>query len=299
MSSVLDEVGARVASGKAPSFEQLRALAGARDLVRVGMLGEAVRRRKHGTSVTYVRVADIAMSEAATAEWPSAAGELRLVGEPADAHAAAGAVRSLAARAGKVPVTAWSLATLLRISAGDAALVDLVKRLLDAGLAAVAEAPIDLLPEPVRAVSAVCKAGGAIARHTTHQPAADLEATLQRCQQVALLQRATGAVRSFAPLARAQDLRSPSTGYDDVKTGALARLCLDDVESIQVDWQQYGPKLAQVALVFGADDIDAVPAADGLDSGRRRATVEEIRRNITAASLTPVERDGRWVSQSS
>ena len=48
----------------------------------------------------------------------------------------------------------------------------------------------------------------------------------------------------------------PTTGYDDVKRIALARLVVDNIASIQVDWTLYGPKLAQVALTVGADDID-------------------------------------------
>ena len=64
--------------------------------------------------------------------------------------------------------------------------------------------------------------------------------------------------------------------------------------SIQVDWSLYGPKLAQVALTVGADDVDAVSPLDDLSEGRRRAPLEEIRRNIRAAGLEPVERDGRF-----
>jgi 2-iminoacetate synthase ThiH len=62
-----------------------------------------------------------------------------------------------------------------------------------------------------------------------------------------------------------------------------------------VDWRAYGPKLAQVALIFGADDIDNVSPVDDVAEGRRRAPLEEIRRNIRAASLEPAERDGRFV----
>jgi aminodeoxyfutalosine synthase len=61
-----------------------------------------------------------------------------------------------------------------------------------------------------------------------------------------------------------------------------------------VDWTLYGPKLAQVALTVGADDIDAVSPLDDLSEGRRRAPREEVRRNITAAGLEPVERDARF-----
>jgi 2-iminoacetate synthase ThiH len=75
---------------------------------------------------------------------------------------------------------------------------------------------------------------------------------------------------------------------------AIGRLAAPDIPSIQVDWQRYGPKLAQVALTFGADDLYGVSASDDAPEGRRRAPVEEIRRNIEAAGFEPVERDGRF-----
>ena len=86
----------------------------------------------------------------------------------------------------------------------------------------------------------------------------------------------------------------PTTGYDDVKRVALARLIVDNMPSIQVDWSLYGPKLAQVALTVGADDVDGVSAEDETGQGRRRAPLEEIRRNIRAAGQEPVERNGRF-----
>jgi aminodeoxyfutalosine synthase len=66
------------------------------------------------------------------------------------------------------------------------------------------------------------------------------------------------------------------------------------VPSIQVDWSLYGPKLAQVALTVGADDVDGVSAEDDMSEGARRAPLEEIRRNIVAAGQDPVERNGRF-----
>jgi aminodeoxyfutalosine synthase len=86
----------------------------------------------------------------------------------------------------------------------------------------------------------------------------------------------------------------PTTGYEDVKRVALARVIVDNVPSIQVDWSLYGPKLAQVALTVGADDVDAVSPEDDTAQGRRRAPLEEIRRNIRAAGQEPVERNGRF-----
>jgi aminodeoxyfutalosine synthase len=86
----------------------------------------------------------------------------------------------------------------------------------------------------------------------------------------------------------------PTTGYDDVKVIAMARLLAANIETIQVDWVLYGPKLAQVALTVGADDVDAVSAVDDTAEGRRRSPLEEIRRNIRAAGQEPVERNGRF-----
>jgi 2-iminoacetate synthase ThiH len=56
-----------------------------------------------------------------------------------------------------------------------------------------------------------------------------------------------------------------------------------------VDWTQYGPKLAQVALTFGANDLDRVSTVDDEALGRRRTPVEDVKRNIAAAGFTPVE----------
>jgi aminodeoxyfutalosine synthase len=113
-------------------------------------------------------------------------------------------------------------------------------------------------------------------------------------KQVAALQREVAVIRAFAPLPRRINPAVPTTGFDDVKRIALARLVVDNVPSIQVDWSLYGPKLAQVELTVGADDVDAVSPEDETSQGRRRAPLEEIRRNIRAAGQEPVERNGRF-----
>jgi aminodeoxyfutalosine synthase len=121
---------------------------------------------------------------------------------------------------------------------------------------------------------------------------ADAAGILRRVRD---LQVETGLIRALAPLPLRPDPSRPSTGYDDVKHVAVARLVVDNVETIQVDWIVYGPKLAQVALAFGADDLDRVPAVDDRpELGPRRAPAEEARRNIRAAGLVPVERNGRF-----
>jgi aminodeoxyfutalosine synthase len=108
------------------------------------------------------------------------------------------------------------------------------------------------------------------------------------------LQTAVGGFRVFAPLPRTMSISTPSTGYDDVKQIALARLLAANIDSIQVDWPLYGPKLAQFALTVGADDVDGVAAIDPGVLGTRRSPLEEIRGNIRSATLEPVERNARY-----
>jgi 2-iminoacetate synthase ThiH len=66
------------------------------------------------------------------------------------------------------------------------------------------------------------------------------------------------------------------------------------ISLIQVDWPLYGPKLAQVAIAYGANDIDGIAAVDPPDLGTRRSPREDIERQIRAAFATPVERNGRY-----
>jgi aminodeoxyfutalosine synthase len=120
------------------------------------------------------------------------------------------------------------------------------------------------------------------------------EARLGLVTSARRLQRAVGGFKAFAPLPRTMSIAEPTTGYDDVKQIALARLFVENIDSIQVDWPLYGPKLAQVALTMGADDVDGVAAVDPGVLGTRRSPIEEIRGNIRAASLEPVERNARF-----
>jgi len=263
------------------------------NVIAVGARGDEERRRRHGVKTTFVRVFEIHV-EAVPTSLPSgaSAGEIRLMGKPASVAAAVAAVKAVRALAGTIPLTAFSLADLSDLVDGSAAsLTDLAGRLAAAGLEIVAEAPVDAVVDPVGAVRAVRDGGLQVPRLTVRQMAED-----DRVRLVSLardIQSAVGGVRAFAPLPRVTSVAQPTTGYDDVKVIAMARLLAGNIDSIQVDWPLYGPKLAQVALTMGADDVDGVSALEG-DLGRRRSPIEEIRGNIVAAGLEPVERDARF-----
>jgi aminodeoxyfutalosine synthase len=159
---------------------------------------------------------------------------------------------------------------------------------------ALSEAPVDGLVDPLAAIAAARDAGLHVRRLTVRNLIDS--ARLETVQRARVIQAEIGGIRAFAPLPRAIAPAHPSTGYDDVRQVAMARLVLDNVESIQVDWLLYGPKLAQVALAMGADDVDGVSPFEG-DLGRRRSPIEEIRGNIRAAGLEPVERNGFFESR--
>jgi aminodeoxyfutalosine synthase len=240
-----------------------------------------------------VRVAVIGAEPAGAMDWPASAGEIRVTGTPPNRAAAVRRVGEVVAAANTVPVSAFSLADLERMAATEkTTLRSLLEELRAAGTELVSEAPFDELRDPRRSIEEVNIAGLSLARLTIHQlPDADVVRLLK---SVADLQRAVGVIRAFAPLPRAVNPAVPTTGYDDIRRVALARLIVEDIPSIQVDWALYGPKLAQVALTVGADDVDAVSPDDRSAEGRRRAPLEEIRRNIRAAGQEPVERNGRF-----
>ena len=271
----------------------ISALAASHDIISIGMEADGVRREKHGNRTTFLRVAVVDAAPGAPLDWPVAAGEVRVAGIPATPAAAVARVTEVVERAKGTPVSAFSLADLEQLAIREQiTLRALLEDLRAAGLDLVAEAPFDELQDPRRSVEEVNIAGLALARLTVHKlPSADALSWMKR---IADLQHTVGVIRAFAPLPRLVNPAVPTTGYDDVKRVALARLVVPNVPSIQVDWALYGPKLAQVALTVGADDVDAVSAEDDSSQGRRRAPLEEILRNIRAAGQEPIERDGRF-----
>jgi CofH/MqnC C-terminal region len=272
----------------------LLSLAASHDIISIGMLADEARRTRHGLRTTFVRVADVTAGPSEPFSIPPAAGEIRIVGAPETRSAAIARVVQILASAGRVPVSAFSLADLEELAIREhVTLRSFLEDLRAAGLEIVAEAPFDRLLDARRSIEEVNIAGLALARLTIDRlPETDPPSLLK---EVSALQRDVAVVRAFAPLPRRLNPAAPTTGYEDVKRVALARLFVD-VPSIQVDWSRYGQKLAQVALTVGADDVDAVSAVDDLSEGRRRAPLEEILRNIRAAGLEPVERNGRFES---
>jgi aminodeoxyfutalosine synthase len=117
------------------------------------------------------------------------------------------------------------------------------------------------------------------------------------------LQDRTNGFMCFIPLAfnpKGTDLShlpGPS-GIDSLKTIAVSRLMLDNVPHIKAYWVMLGKHLAQVALRFGADDLDGTIneggslmesyLAEGNENGLTKAEIEGI---VRGAGRIPIERD--------
>ncbi len=78
------------------------------------------------------------------------------------------------------------------------------------------------------------------------------------------LQDATGGFTAFIPWTFQEentDLEGeiePSGGFDYLRTLAVSRLALDNIDHVQGSWVTQGPKMGQVSLFFGADDLGSI-----------------------------------------
>jgi aminodeoxyfutalosine synthase len=115
------------------------------------------------------------------------------------------------------------------------------------------------------------------------------------------LQDETGGFQTFIPLAfhpenTALDHLPVTTGLTDIRQIAVSRLLLDNFAHIKAYWQMLTPKIAQIALRFGADDLDGTVIEEKIyhDAGAttpQGMTRKELCRLITEAGRVPVERD--------
>src|SRR5262245_30801089 len=115
------------------------------------------------------------------------------------------------------------------------------------------------------------------------------------------LQDETGGFQTFIPLAfhpdntRLSHIKKAS-GVMDLRVMAVSRLMLDNFPHIKAYWVMLGIQIAQVALSYGADDLDGTVVHEKIyhDAGSdspQEMSVAEIRRLIAEAGRDPVERD--------
>jgi aminodeoxyfutalosine synthase len=115
------------------------------------------------------------------------------------------------------------------------------------------------------------------------------------------LQDETGGFQTFIPLAfhpdnTALDHLPRTTGMTDLRQIAVSRLLLDNFAHIKAYWQMMSAEIAQIALRFGADDVDGTVIEEKIYHDAGATTPQGMRRSeltrlIREAGREPIERD--------
>ena len=115
------------------------------------------------------------------------------------------------------------------------------------------------------------------------------------------LQDVTGGFQTFIPLAFHPDNTplhhiAKTTGFDDIRNIAVARLMLDNIPHIKAYWIMMTPRIAQIAQRFGSDDLDGTVVEEKIYHDAGATTSQSLRRGellrlIRSAGREPVERD--------
>jgi len=157
-------------------------------------------------------------------------------------------------------------------------LEDVFRLLIDAGLGALPGGGAEIFAPDVRNAIAPKKVTGArwlAVMRTAHAMGLKTNATMlynhiessddivDHMKRIRDLQDETGGFKTFVPLLFHEDntsvrsKRKESTGYDDIRIFATARIFLHNIPHLKALWMYLGEKMAQVLLSFGVDDIGA------------------------------------------
>ena len=298
------------------------------DLIGIGMEADAVRRRLHPEGVVSYAVETAinlreqdATGEASIEELCAAIGEtvergstgVRLRGG-IEIEKTEGVLRGIRQRFPTLWIEGLSASEILSLAAGTGLdLRETIARLRDAGLDSIAsdDAQAQCGAEEWLAVHRAAHGLGMSTVATMHFGAGQsLELRVDLLAAVRQLQQETGGFTAFIP--RSLPSRNASGGWDgptaveQLKTLAVARVFLDNIENIQLNGAAQGLKVLQMGLRFGANDAGSVtPLANGTKSANsantgggenaaavaNRVSEEDLRRIIRDAGFQPVQRD--------
>ena len=121
-----------------------------------------------------------------------------------------------------------------------------------------------------------------------------MEQRMRHLELLRQLQEETGGFTAFVPWSFKPRSRQPgweeATAVEYLKTLAISRMVLDNIENVQADWSSQGLKVLQMGLRFGGNDVGSVMLETA--AGAKSATTEEdLRRVIRDAGFKPVQRD--------
>jgi cyclic dehypoxanthinyl futalosine synthase len=195
-------------------------------------------------------------------------------------------------------------------------LEDTIKRLRDAGLDSIPGGGAEILDDEVRAKIArlKCMTDDWLGVHrTAHKLGMRTTATMMfgvgetaehrvnHFQRIYDLQEETGGFTAFIPwtfqphnTALGGRGWNEATSVEYLKTLAISRLFLSNVQNVQSSWVTQGLKVCQMGLRFGGNDVGSVMLEENVvkAAGTSNCTTEEeLRRIIRDAGFRPVQRD--------
>ena len=196
-----------------------------------------------------------------------------------------------------------------------------LQRLIEAGMEAIPGGGAEIFDEKIRAE--ICPEKGSTAEWFEVHAAAHrlgiktnatmlyghIEGVEHRVDHLIRLreqQDRTGGFNAFIPLKYRNFGNSMSAIgevpiVDDLRTLAMSRLILDNVPHIKAYWVMYGKQTTEMALAFGADDIDGtiddstkIYSMAGADDQRPRMSVEDMQQMVERAGFVAIERDTHY-----
>jgi cyclic dehypoxanthinyl futalosine synthase len=126
-----------------------------------------------------------------------------------------------------------------------------------------------------------------------------IEERVEHFERVRQLQDETGGFTAFISWTFQPDHTDmadvpPAGAFEYLKTQAMSRIYLDNVPNIQSSWVTQGPKIGQVALHFGANDMGSLMIEENVVSSAGTVyhlSLEEIRRAIRECGYIPRQRN--------
>ena len=192
---------------------------------------------------------------------------------------------------------------------------DTIARLRDAGLDSIPGGGAEILDDEIRARIArlkctsdeweeVHRAAHALGMRTTATMmfgcGEEFRHRVNHLERIRRIQEDTGGFTAFIPWIFAPE-NTPlgkkvqqTTAFDYLKTLAISRLYLDNIDHVQSSWLTPGIKICQVGLQFGADDVGSILIEENVVHAagvRNRTNEAELRRIISDAGFIPAQRD--------
>ena len=223
---------------------------------------------------------------------------------------------SLKARYPQVHLHCFSAPEILCIAeVSELSIRETIKRLMDAGLQSIPGGGAEILDDEIRGKIArlKCTSNDWVEVHrTAHSLGLRTTATMMfgcgeelrhrvnHLERVRQIQEETGGFTAFIPWIFAAENTAlgkkvaETTAVDYLKTLAVSRLYLDNIDHIQSSWLTPGIKVCQIGLQFGADDVGSILIEENVVYAagvRRRTNEQELRRIILDAGFLPAQRD--------